>query len=211
LCTNIVLTDSPFTQVQLLDVYPVFPDANDPNLLPEGILSDQVLNLPTGMIQVSDATVNDTRQSPFNATGMRPLAQTARLLGLSSTLNPFHEFRTVTHQNTVSQTNTGTVNLDSISIPTGMTYTVEALITGSLTDMSDVTSGRLLATVNGTLGLIGTVNTTVQASTTGTFTAIYAANAITIHVTPPTANPPTTNNPYNWVTTLTRQVLQTNQ
>jgi hypothetical protein len=123
--------------------------------------------------------------------------------------NQFHFFRELTHQATLSQTADGTGILDAILVPAGQTIVFHVTITGSLTDHTDVIGGDLLVTADGTLGsLVGAVTTRIATNGTGTFTAVWNGTGINITVT--SAASASGGNPYNWVGTITRQILRNN-
>lgn len=193
--------------------YWVQSDFNDTHIIIENCDMDRVNNgeyqistIPTGVIAIANTTAVDQDQT-FTIGGSTlamPRCEITRLFGTNAADPRFHSFRTLTHQSVLAQTGAGSGRLDQISVPTGTSYTIEALINGSLTDHTDATNGRLMVAVDGTLGLIGTVTTDIKASTTGSFTATYSGNLVNIMVTSPSASP---SNSYNWVTTVTRQVL----
>jgi hypothetical protein len=120
----------------------------------------------------------------------------------------FHGFQQIKRQTAVSQTTTGTVNVDTFSVATGTAILIKSLIHGSLKDHTDVTGGELTALVDGTYGVVGVSPTVFASSTYSTFSISYTNNTVNITVTPAfNLTNISTNNPYNWVATTTRQTL----
>jgi hypothetical protein len=165
--------------------------------------NDDSFNLPAGLFYfINSSTING------NSIYDNAQYEVSRLITQSST-NQFSQFRRLTRQDALSTTTIGPpVSLADISVPTGIQMTISSVINGADHNHTDVTAGKLLAVVDGTLGIIGNVQTDVFAGPIGggTFTGAYANNTFSILVQPPFA---LTIDPYNWGATTEVHSLAT--
>jgi hypothetical protein len=163
-------------------------------------------DLPSSPVSVAN-TVAQSEFQPFPSVSGQ--VELSRLLAQDFHIPLFNGFQEIKQQKAISQTETGTAVLDSFTVPVGTMITVQSRISGALSDHTDITGGTIMVVVDGSGGIIGSVTTDVKASTTGTFTATFAAGTLSITVTPPVAAPVSPLNPYNWACTTYRQPLRT--
>jgi hypothetical protein len=112
--------------------------------------------------------------------------------------------RQIMRQTMISVPVNGTDNLEAIDVPTGVTMTISSRITAANVNHTDITGGELMVVVDPAAGgIIGTPTTTIKATTTGSFTALYVNPTLFIRVTTPSG----VTFPYNWAATTTRQTI----